>query len=125
MTIWRTCFAHVVVCTVGRCRDGGCGVGDGSSQSSCGIIVLTCFGPEGGSDDKQQHATQREGASGHFPAVGGGVLFRYLLFERADLRAVFLTEIRRRRWRIVEKPACVQRGNREQQEKDGDEWFHA
>ena len=86
--------------------------------------MLTCFGPEGGSNDKQQHAAQGESAGGNFPAGGGGVLFRYLLFKRVDLRAVFRTKIRWWRRRIVEEPACVQRDNREQQEKDGDERFH-
>lgn len=122
MTIWRICFAQVVVGTVGSWR-GGVGW-DGSSQSSCGIIVLACFGPEGCSNDKQQHATQGESASGNFPVVGGGVLFRYLLFELGDLGAVFRTEVRWWRWWIVEEPACVQRGNREEQEKDSDEMFH-
>jgi hypothetical protein len=41
-----------------------------------------------------------------------------LLFERVDLRAVFRTEVRWWRRRIVEEPACLQRVNREQQEKD-------
>ena len=51
------------------------------------------------------------------------MLFRYLLFELGDLGAVFRTEVRWWWW-ILEEPACVQRDNREQQEKDGDEGFH-
>ena len=87
-------------------------------------MVLACFGPKGRSDDKQQHAAQREGAGGNLPAVGGGVLFGYLLLKGADLRAVFRTEIRRWRW-IVEEPACMHcGGGAAQQAQKKDEMFH-
>ena len=95
MTIWWTCFAHVVAGTVGSWRGGG---GDCSSHSGCSIIMLACFGPEGGSDDKQQQGAERETAGGNLPAVGDDVLFRHLLFEFGNLRAVFRTEVRRWGW---------------------------
>jgi len=66
--------------------------------------MLACFGPEGGSDDKQQHAAHGESASGDLPACGDGVLFRKAIFQPADFGPVFRAEIRR--W-IVEEPACM------------------
>ena len=94
--------------------------GECSSHSGCSIIMLACFGPEGGSDYKQQQGAEREAASGNLPAVGDDVLFRHLLFEFGNLGAVFRTEVRRwGRW-IVEEPACV-RVRREQHQEAGDE----
>ena len=88
--------------------------------------MLAGFGPEGGSDDKQQQGSERETAGGNLPAVGDDVLFRHLLFEFGDLRAVFRTEVRRwgRRWWIFGEPACMQRWSREQQAGNEDEMFH-
>ena len=86
--------------------------------------MLACFGPEGGSDDKQQQGADRETAGGNLPAVGNDVLFRHLLFEFGDLRAIFRTEVRRWGWWIFEEPACMQRWNREQQAGKEDEMFH-
>ena len=84
--------------------------------------MLACFGPEGGSDDKQQHAAHGESAGGNLPARGGGVLFRDAIFQSDDLGPVFRSEVRRR---IVEEPACA-RVRREQQQQAGDEneMFH-
>ncbi len=119
MTISRICFAQVVLGTVGSwwCRWGS------SFQSSCGIIVLTCFGPEGGSDDKQQHAAERQNAGGNFPAIRDLVLFRHLVFQGGDARAVFRSVIGWR-GRIGEKPACLQRLNRQQQAEINKHEFH-
>ena len=88
--------------------------------------MLACFGPEGGSDDKQQQGSARETAGGNLPAVGDDMLFRHLLFEFGNLGAVFRTKVRRwgRRWWIFGKPACMQRWSREQQAGNEDEVFH-
>ena len=84
--------------------------------------MLACFGPEGGSDDKQQHAADGERAGGNLPARGGGVLFRDAIFQSDDLGPVFRSEIWRR---IVEEPACVHvRREQHQQAGDEDEMFH-
>ena len=86
--------------------------------------MLAGFGPEGGSDDKQQQRAERETAGGNLPAVGDDMLFRHLLFEFGDLRAVFRTKVRRwGRW-IFGEPACMQRWSREQQAGNEDEMFH-
>ena len=87
--------------------------------------MLACFGPEGGSDDKQQQGAERETAGGNLPAVGDDVLFRHLLFEFGNLGAVFRTEVRRwGRW-IIEEPACVRVWREQhQQARDEDEMFH-
>ena len=87
--------------------------------------MLACFGPEGGSDDKQQQGAERETAGGNLPAVGDDVLFRHLLFEFGNLGAVFRTKVRRwGRW-IIEEPACVcVRREQHQQARDEDEMFH-
>jgi hypothetical protein len=84
--------------------------------------MLACFGPKGGSDDKQQHAAHSESAGGNLPARSGRVLFRNAIFQSDDLGPVFRSEIWRR---ISEEPACM-RVQREQQQQVGDEneMFH-
>jgi len=84
--------------------------------------MLTCFGPEGGSDDKQQHAADGESAGGNLPARGDDVLLRDVIFQADDLGPVFRSEIW---WRIVEEPACARvRREQHQQAGDEDEMFH-